>query len=101
MFGIDFLCFGCGNYRYETFVVLTYFELYSAIDQCKQSVVLAHTCVLAGMELCSTLAHDDVTGLAGFSSIHLNAQSLAMRFTAVLRTTYAFLMCHFFFVFWG
>ena len=61
-------------------------------------MVLTHTDVFTGIVYSTALANDDVTSLSELTTEQLNAQSLALSLTTVLRTTYTFLVCHFFFV---
>ncbi len=57
-------------------------------------MIFAKAYVFTGMMNGTTLTHQNVASLSYLATKNLNAQSLAFRFTAVLRTTYTFLMCH-------
>src|SRR5690606_662045 len=60
----------------------------------KQRVITSDTYVLAWIMLCTSLTYDDASTFSKLSAKKLNAQALAFRVTAVLGTTYTFLMCH-------
>ena len=64
------------------------------INKCEEGVVLAHTNILTGVVYRTTLADDDVAGLSELTTEQLDTESLALRLTAVLRTTYTFFVCH-------
>ena len=70
------------------------YELYSAIDESEDGVILAHTDVSAGMMPCAALAKDDVASLARLTAEKLQAKSFAFAVAAVLRTTLTFFVCH-------
>ncbi len=59
---------------------------------------LAHTDVFTGMMDRTTLTDQNIACFGYLTSEDLNTQSLAFRFTAVLRTTNTFLMCHIFLI---
>ena len=69
-------------------------ELDLTVDQSEQGVVAADPDVVAGMDVGASLANQNVAGLAFLASEYLQTQSFALRFTAVLGTTYTFLVCH-------
>ena len=77
------LCLCFGNYRNIGAVFATFFELYCAVNQGEQGVVLAHTHVFAGVVYCAALANDDVAGYAFLTAENLNAQAFAFGFTTV------------------
>lgn len=52
-------------------------EYYYTVDKSKQSVVLAHTYIKAGMVNCATLTLDDVTGFAMLTAENLYTESFA------------------------
>ena len=76
-------------------------ELDRTVDQREERVVLAHADVLARIVYRTALTNDDVTCLCELTAEQFHAESLAFRLTAVLRTTYTFLVCHFSSVFKG
>ncbi len=53
-----------GKYGDETTVFAAFVELNDTVDKCKESVVLAHANILAGVVSSATLANDDVAGHA-------------------------------------
>lgn len=58
-------------------------------------MVSANAYVVAWVMLCATLANDDVTSFGKLATEYFYTKSFAVRFTAVLGTTCAFLVCHF------
>ena len=66
-------CAFCRNDRYVTSVFTGNLELYCSVYQGVESVVAAHTDVLARMEFCTSLTNDDVACLASFATEYLNA----------------------------
>ena len=52
-----------------------FLEGYLAFDKCKQGVVLAHANIIAGVNLGSALAHDDVAGENRFAAKLLHAKT--------------------------
>jgi len=83
-----------GLYRYER-LVLSFFAVNNqSVYQSVEGVVLANANVLAGVVLGAALAHDDVSGCGWLAAVNLDAQSLAVGFASVLRTTDALLVCH-------
>ena len=62
-------------------------------------MVFAHTYILTGVVYRTALAYDDVARLCELTAEQFDAESLALRLTAVLRTTYTFLVCQVFSVF--
>ena len=69
-------------------------ELYSAVNQSIEGVVLAHANILAGTMLGTALTADDVTGLGKLTTKNLHAEAFAFALAAVLRTADTFFMCH-------
>ena len=69
-------------------------ELYSAVNQSIEGVVLAHANVHAGTMLGTALTADDVTGLGKLTTKNLHAETFAFALAAVLRTADTFFMCH-------
>ena len=57
-------------------------------------MVLTHTDVAVGIVDGAPLTDDDVAGFYGFAAKLLEAETLAMGFTTVLRTGLTFLVCH-------
>ena len=51
-----------GKYGDVPTVFAAFVELNDTVDKCKESVVLAHANILAGVVSSATLANDDVTG---------------------------------------
>ena len=81
--------------RYERAAVFSFAEHNFAVDQGKECVVSSHPYVFTGVVYCASLAYQYVAGLCKLAAENLHAKAFAGRFTAVLRTTYTFLMCHF------
>lgn len=77
---------------HATTVAFGEFDL--TITQGEQSIVFAATHVVAGMEMCSTLADNDVSGTYYFTAESLYSQTLSVGVTAVTGGTETFLMCH-------
>lgn len=70
-----YLCF-CSlsrNNRHVTSVFATYLELYCSVYQGVESVITAHTDVVARVEFCTSLTNDDVACLTSFATEYLNA----------------------------
>ncbi len=72
----------------------TFLELNSSVNESVKSVVFTHAYVCARTVNSTALTADDVASLSELTTENFNAESLAFRLTAVLRTTYTFLMCH-------
>ena len=83
-----------GHYAHIGLVLALLAERYRSVNECEQRVVLTHTYILTGVVYRTTLADDDVAGLSELTAEQLDTESLALRLTAVLRTTYTFLVCH-------
>lgn len=75
---------------------LLFLELDDTVTQCIQSVILAHTDVLAGIVLRAALTDDDVASNGGLTTEKFHSESLTGGLTTVLGTTNAFFVCHFF-----
>lgn len=58
-------------------------------------MVFAHADILAGVVNGAALAYYDIACFGILSTEELDTQTFAFRFTAVFRTTYTFLVCHF------
>ncbi|MNT82785.1 hypothetical protein D3C72_2225650 [compost metagenome] len=69
-------------------------ELHVAVHQREQGVVLADTHVVTSVHAGAALANDDAAGVDGLATVHLHAQTLRFRITAVPRGTAAFFLCH-------
>lgn len=69
-------------------------ELYGSVYECEEGVILAHADVFTGVVDRAALTDDDVARLCELAAEQFDAESLAFRLTAVLRTTYTFLVCH-------
>ena len=76
----------------STFLLLS--ELDDAVTQCIQSVILAHTDVLARIVLRASLTNDDVASNSGLTTEKFHSESLTGGLTTVLGTTNAFFVCH-------
>lgn len=62
----------CGYHTHSAAVEATFLELYGAVHQCIERVVLALCHVQAGIVTCATLAYDDVTCHALLATENLN-----------------------------
>src|SRR5690606_32660291 len=69
-------------------------ELDLAIDQREQRVVAAQADARTRVELGAALTDDDVAGLDGLATVHLDAEVLRVGVAAVARGTYALFVCH-------
>jgi hypothetical protein len=71
---LAFQSFVCGLSRNDVYDSASAFgaELNSACRKSKQSVVLAATDVYAGVEVSSTLTHDDFTGVYNLACVTLH-----------------------------
>ena len=69
------LCF-CWNYRNDTFVILSFVEVYSAINECVKRIIFTLGNVLAREVLVSALAHDDIASDALLSTPNFHTKSL-------------------------
>ena len=69
-------------------------ERYRSVDQSEERMVLTHADVLTGIVHRAALTDDDVARLGELAAEQFDAESFAFRLTAVLRTTYTFLVCH-------
>ena len=76
-------------------------EFDDTVTQCIQSVILAHTDVLAGIVLRAALTNDDVASDGGLSTEKFHSESLTSGLTTVLGTTNTFFVCHILFSFSG
>ena len=65
-----------------------------SVNQCEKGVVLAAADIGTGVELGSTLANQDITGVDFLTAKALNAQTLGNRIATIAGTTACFLMCH-------
>ena len=87
------------HYAHVRLVLTLLAERNRSVNEREQRVVLTHTYILTGVVNRTTLADDDVAGLSELTAEQLDTESLALRLTAVLRTTYTLLVCHVFFSF--
>ena len=71
------------------------------VNKSVDGMILAHAYVFTRMVHCTALALDDVACFSVLATKNLNTESFAFRLTSVLRTTYTFLMCHFFKILMG
>ena len=69
-------------------------ESHVAVNQSKNGVIAAQANVLAGHELGTALANDNIAGNDGFAAKSLNSQPLAYAVAAVLYAALSFFMCH-------
>ena len=69
-------------------------EFHGALAQCEQGIVFATADGLAGMEVGTTLANDDVAGDDVLATEALHAKSLGMRVAAVTGGAKTFFMSH-------
>ena len=91
------LCFGFNRKDGDIGFPLGFFlESHRAVDQREKGMVFAQTYVLSRIVQRAALADDDVTGFCELTAVNFDAQSFAFGFTAVLRTTYTFFVCHIF-----
>lgn len=65
-----------------------------AVNFAENGMVFAHTDVVAGMELGSALADDDVTCYDSFAAVFFNTQELGIAVTTVSAAANTFFMCH-------
>lgn len=84
-----------GRYVDEFAAVFAFCEEDCAVHKGIERVVFADAYVEAGVVGCAALTFDDVAGLGELTTKNFNTESFAFGLAAVLRTTYAFLMCHF------
>src|SRR5690606_27400333 len=92
IYGLSF-CFN----RFDIYIGFTsksFRKYHTTFGKRKQRVITSDTYVLAWIMLCTSLTYDDASTFSKLSAKKLNAQALAFRVTAVLGTTYTFLMCH-------
>ena len=82
-------------YRYERAVAPFLTKYNNTIGQCEECMVFTHTYIISRMVHCTALTHENVTGSCSLTPEYLHAQPFTFRFTAVLRTTNTFFMCHF------
>ncbi len=54
------LCLSCGYDTYSAAVKATFLELYCAVNEGIECVVLTHSYVSAGVVTCAALTYDDV-----------------------------------------
>ena len=66
----------CGHHTHGAAVEATFLELYGAVYQCIERVVLALCHVQAGIVTCATLAYDDVACDAFLTAPDFNTKSL-------------------------
>ena len=79
---------------YIRFTFAFFAEGNRAVNQCEERVILADTYVLARIVDSTSLANDDVASFSELTTEKFDAESLAFRLAAVLRTTYTFFVCH-------
>lgn len=69
------------------------FETDNAVDRCKQRIILANADVDAGMEVRTTLTHEDIARKHELTVRALRSETLGMAVAAVTGRTNAFFMC--------
>ena len=69
-------------------------ELHFAVDQCEQSVILAHADVVTRVNARTALTDNDAASIDALTAVHLDAQSFLLGIAAVSRSAAAFFMCH-------
>jgi hypothetical protein len=69
-------------------------EFDDTLSQCKQGVILAATDVLTGVEVCSTLANNDLACIDFLATKALHAQALGITVATVTGAGRTFFMCH-------
>ena len=69
-------------------------ERYRSVDQGEERMVFAHADILTGIVNRAALTDDDVARLCELAAEQFDTEPFAFRLTAVLRTTYTFLVCH-------
>ena len=84
IFCLEFFLLAYGGYANERFAVCFLAESYGTVYECKESVVFTHTHVLAGVVYGTTLADENVACFCKFTAEQFNAESFALRLTAVL-----------------
>src|SRR6266446_2413424 len=65
-----------------------------AFDECKKRMITPHTNVVARIDLCATLAHDNAACRHVLSIIAFHAKQLGVAVPAIARATHTFFMCH-------
>jgi hypothetical protein len=80
--------------RYEAAVVAALAEFNYPVNECVEGVVFSDAHVLTWVVLGTALTNKDVASDAALTSVNFHAEAFRMRFTTVLRTTDAFLVCH-------
>jgi hypothetical protein len=79
---------------YEPAVISALSKFHYAICHGEYSMVFTQHYTLATVIGSAALAHDYIAALCGLAAIYLNAEALAVRVSAVLYLTFAFLVCH-------
>ena len=69
-------------------------ELYLAVDQSEESIVLADADIRARMDVSAALTNENVASRYNLTVCTLDAEALGLGITTVLGRTYAFFMCH-------
>ena len=82
-----------GVHAYTASAIRDMFKLDLAVDESEQGVVGTTANVVAGMNVCASLADDDVAGGHIGTVRTLHAQTLRLTVTTVLGRTYTFFMC--------
>lgn len=62
--------------RNKRTIVLTLTKYHVAIGQCKEGMVFTHTYIVAGMVLCTTLTHDNVSCFSELTAKDFHSKSL-------------------------
>jgi hypothetical protein len=69
-------------------------EVYAPFDARMEREIATHIYVLTRVELGAALANDDIACLRELATEQFYAETLTFTVPPVIRTTYAFLVCH-------
>ncbi len=69
-------------------------EFHKAVFECEEGVIASDADVVSGVETCSTLAEDDVSGNDGLTAKFFNAKTFGDAIASVLGATLTFFVCH-------
>ena len=75
-------------------ILILALELYLAVYESEQGVVLTLTNVGAGMDLSSALSDEDIAGQDELTVCSFRSKTLRLTVAAVLGRTHTFFMCH-------
>ena len=88
------LCFAHRSYIDKLATIFAGCEHNNTVGEGINGVVFTEANVQAGVVGGAALTLDDCAGFSKLTAKNFHAESLAFRLAAVLRTTYAFFMCH-------